>query len=893
MGILKIPQIPQYGVLIENDYGKENSLFHEVYQGAAKNVYDIINKQNQQRNELFFNPCIAFVGERGTGKSSAMSSFANFLENSTEKTCEWIDNDLIKQKIAKTKFYTLSPIDTANMGAQETIIADVSAELFTEFEKESNNINVEQKRQFIKTIKEVNETAILKSNGEWNQQGDQLLRETEKVVHINNLFKKVVKEYLKIVKRNEDIENCFLVIQIDDLDMNISNSYSIMEEIRNILSVSNVIILLSVDLEQLKSVLKINFENLLTANNVCKIDEVQHGFEKIRISKDLAYKYIEKLIPINRRHYMPEITNEQLKNIKSKNFLGDNDKEWYLMHLVETEGDSPCVLDAVMHLIWRKTLLIPIKNEYGDYALLPHNLRSLCNFIVFLRSMKDVAYKTNTVGKENPEVLSYDDFCGNEIVNIEYRNTLKLNLRKFYKYLVSNIENCHKPDMITDDETMANILLNLIGSLENVDLSRINKKIVGDILFGLYKHKVEIYSDIISTDEKPSSIFLAVQQHEMISMGDVLYVFTEIKKRTQCEYIHYLIDVIKTIWSIKMTAELYIIGCCDMDRQVVLTNTKCITQKYRDTVGALIINPDNSEVFCSKKKKNHMDWSVYKNKDKQSIYDLVIPKENIKVKKKSDAISEIHSWRAPLDSGEACYMYINNENAFYNLSHPFSLFSNLLYPETYKTSSAKYDIVSGWQRKHIMVFPFHSMDFINRFIERYLAKIKIIIFSTTSDSVMSYVLDTTKKTIEEMSKEIKDYIPCTSEQSKNLTNEALKSYFSLYEPIQTLIELLNWKNELVFVNKDLITKLKETTQKVKGIENNKNFDTEATTLIIDVLKELENTLSSYLVHKVNSQQTVTEKIVALNELSDLLSGKKLNKDKAKYFNEPIVPFFCG
>ena len=233
MGVLNIPEIPQYGVLIEEKYEKEQSLFYDVYKGAANNIYDIIKNKESFRIELFSNPCIAFVGKRGTGKSSAMSSFANFLDISNKDNCVWIKDDLVRKSIEEADFFVLPAIDTANMGNNETIIADVSAEMFSSYRKNENVISVDDKRMFIKSIKEINETAISKSSGEWIKQGDNLLNVTNNVVHMKNLFENTVNCFLRIMPKTRNSKNSFLVIQIDDLDMNISNSYNIMEEIRN------------------------------------------------------------------------------------------------------------------------------------------------------------------------------------------------------------------------------------------------------------------------------------------------------------------------------------------------------------------------------------------------------------------------------------------------------------------------------------------------------------------------------------------------------------------------------------------------------------------------------------------------------------------------------------
>ena len=55
MGVLYIPEIPQYGVLVENPEEIQNSMFCDIYAGAIDNVYDIIQSQGSTKNELFFN----------------------------------------------------------------------------------------------------------------------------------------------------------------------------------------------------------------------------------------------------------------------------------------------------------------------------------------------------------------------------------------------------------------------------------------------------------------------------------------------------------------------------------------------------------------------------------------------------------------------------------------------------------------------------------------------------------------------------------------------------------------------------------------------------------------------------------------------------------------------
>ena len=828
MGVLKIPQIPQYGVLVEETYGKDDSLFHDVYKGAAKNVADIITGLSENKNEYFSNPCIAFVGKRGTGKSSAMISFANFLHKITPKTSQWIDDPEVESKLNNSYFYVLPPIDTANMGKKETIIADVSAEMYSQFESLKSDITVEQKREFIEAAKKTNSSAILQCFGEWDELGDQLLAETEKVVHIRKLFEKMVQSFLNIVKKEKENRQSYLVIQIDDLDMNVSNSFRIMEEIRTIMSTKNVIVLLSVDLRQLKTVLKIHFENSLTSKDIFDYHTIT------KIAKDLSYKYTEKLLPADRRHYMPELTTEQLGALISSNFLGDNDESWETMGW--SDEYQPSVIHAFMHLLWRKTMLIPMKNEYGDYILLPHNLRSLCNFVVFLRGMKDAAYPPNAFKNQNTKPLTYFDFA-NPKKGAIYRKILENNLRLFNKYIISNLETCERPEMNEEDEKLTSILLVLIETLSDIYITEFNSKIVGDLVRAINGMSSDYYLSWLNSNMGTKPLLEATRYKDTISVGDVMYVLGKLDKKTHCSYIRYLIQVIRTLWSVRMTMEIYVIGCNPINQVYCESESIFITKSFRDTVGAMFINPDITESFVFNEKNFQNDWSICEWKKFQSPYDLIIPKGDNTISL-LDKNYTINQWRVHSLNGKTVYRNHYEKGINMCVSHPMALFSNLLYSNFFENGlSEEKKVFSAWQNEYVMIFPLYSMDYMFRLYEEYIRQIRTFPYSK-AESVMSYVLKHIKKAAYMLCDEIHDYIPYIyhprdnvsnnlSEDNK-LTNEQINKNpdYLFQAPIESLIELINWDNELVPINIDLIYKLEALLSKMENIDIfSDNFDT--------------------------------------------------------------------
>lgn len=85
-----------------------NDLFYPAYQQAAKEVAEIVRDtmahnrlvdSEQKRTDAtdYSNNIIAFNGDRGQGKSSAMLSFSKFLSNSSCGSKEI--NDLFKENI--------------------------------------------------------------------------------------------------------------------------------------------------------------------------------------------------------------------------------------------------------------------------------------------------------------------------------------------------------------------------------------------------------------------------------------------------------------------------------------------------------------------------------------------------------------------------------------------------------------------------------------------------------------------------------------------------------------------------------------------------------------------------------------------------------------------------
>lgn len=680
---LRIQNPPQYDVTIETDF--QQSIFLDMYRGAARNVDAII-----ERNQTFggsscepanpgasINTTIAFVGGRGTGKSSAMQSFSSYLQTGPKAgdgVWQGRTNEL-------PKFVALPTIDSSQISEHETVIGRMSAAMLAGFRKEQKNLSLEKRQEFLGCAKEVNELAVWLQTGEWFKCGDKLLTNTERICNMKSSVRKLVDSYLSIVCEGK----ACLIITIDDLDMGVQSAYAIMEEIRQYLSIPRVVVLVSIDETLLDAVVRASINESMNVSNPDK--------EHKALVKDLSYRYLEKLFPVNRRHHTPRLTSKQLR-------------EWNIDICREIFMEEPhTVLDVVLHLIWRKTMLIPVCNRDGDHLLIPHNLRSLCHMVVLLRNLPDIAYG----GEDGKTLQTYENFRENQGGNL-IRENLRHNLNVFGKYIVNNLSSYGAPQLSTENEAdMAKVLETVIHQMQEVPLSRMNAMIVGHILHhvGWIAKENDFYRQILGEAARPEKdkdkydmLSPAIRYPDSISLGDVMYVLGMLDSRSKCTYVRYLVEVIRILWSIRMTEEFYVNGMAE-DAQI--ENVDFFTTKdFRCVVGGSFVNPDCVTDFV-----NDGGWEEYKN-----IFAMNLPTEFIQLLSMYEGKNDPRQkcWRDARSNGGPYYNIKQLNRGDEIWCNPFAVYNRLL--------SAEGNQWDEWRKTHIMALPFYSFDFMYRYYEK-------------------------------------------------------------------------------------------------------------------------------------------------------------------------------
>lgn len=506
-----------------------NDIFSDVYKKAAMRVEDIVTATKNNNDDIsygdYLNNIIAFSGERGQGKSSAMLSFTHYLKNLSN----FKDSEIFKENTLNYQFIPLETIDPSTFEDMHNILEVVIARMYNNFAekytKDSDSVNIDLKNRIMELFQTVYESLSLIRNPkkleelEYDYDGS-----IQKIAHIGdstNLQKnirKLVKAYLEIFSSNNN--NSFLVIPIDDLDINIKYAYKITEQLRKYLIIPNVLIVMAINIEQLKKCVEKEFrEQLYTL--------IREGN---RINKDeptnMAAKYVEKLIPDGRKITLPEIRvisesgHDDIELIYididiNKNLLDKNNRRG--------------LQEALLGYIYDKTEMIFVKPLNGVHIIIPNTLREVVNLLSVLGKMEDLPNSANE--------------------NIKDKRNIQLeNLNIFEDYILNT--------WIPNNLDNGNIgLIKELLSVNNSEKHRFLCVRIMDIIenTGMYTvdDKIEI-KQLESSFEQLREKFSVKNTNCIYSLGDIFDLLNLISKRYINTQIDNLIFAIKTIYTIIM-----------------------------------------------------------------------------------------------------------------------------------------------------------------------------------------------------------------------------------------------------------------------------------------------------------------------------------------------------
>lgn len=310
------------------------SLFKDVYLRAFERTNEIIRQNEELLDNIrlghtskkyreIYN-IIPFIGGRGTGKTSAMLSFMEAIK----------DYFRLYNKLGKSIFYTfndnenilftcLDCIDGSLLEKDENIFKVVLIQMYKklqELDREGLNKGPDYKERrnelFINLDRLYRNIDVIYTKNYVDQgiSSVESLRNMMSSVDLKEKFELLVKDYLSLINYAEyhryyQNNQHYLVITLDDFDLNVHNGFNMLEKIHRYMMVPNVIILAAFDLSQLTMLCKhYYFEEVPNVSSVLEDS-------KAMIST-LSVEYLNKVLPVETRIYMPHLEKSMALNLK-------------------------------------------------------------------------------------------------------------------------------------------------------------------------------------------------------------------------------------------------------------------------------------------------------------------------------------------------------------------------------------------------------------------------------------------------------------------------------------------------------------------------------------------------------------------------------------------------
>lgn len=518
------------GIVVERDHF-ENSIMLNQYQQAIDIFNRLWSQQYKQiekldkssgvENDIWIDNktsnIIAFCGDRGEGKSSCMASFATMLTDKNAQTeaktvlafpKDKNNNDLL---LSPDKIEWLDVIDPSFFDDKhnllELLLGRISLKAEDKIKRgcENDCSNTCAHRGLMEQLQKVKKCISVMAPKKDNTVYDTIeeMSELAAGMQLKTELQTLFKCYLKFVGKE-----CLLIC-IDDLDLNISEGYTMAEMLRKYLINPYCIILVSVKVEQLIDV-------IATAHH----KEVKGSGISWAQCKQMAQKYSEKLLPREQRIALPIVNDFCERELKIESADGEQE---IIKHKFS-------VKEKVVQMIFQKTGYVFYNTQYLS-PIIPTNLRNLRHLIGLLYTLPDARneeWKDNEIGRE-----AFKDYFFNTW-------TLRLNEK---------------------DRVFAHQL----ASYD--DLPTMNAFVVEYFALRVKHEKIEIENTDIKDEFTNLYLNIVSKQNTAsnISYGDVMYVLWLINKLSLNKDVQNLIFFIKTVYSMRLYACYNLISRSEAD----------------------------------------------------------------------------------------------------------------------------------------------------------------------------------------------------------------------------------------------------------------------------------------------------------------------------------------
>lgn len=368
-------------------------LYFECYKETLQAIFHkrheetCLEKENVSPDNA--NNIIAFCGGRGSGKTTAINECGRILMNFNNNQKWWMrqlnQNGYIKcNQDTRVNFTVLDAIDASLLTEKEDVIEMILAQIYMLVDKKNKEGNYYERemelvskitRNFDQIYKNYHKLSRGEKKMELGESVAVMLKNVATGPKFRQAFGELLTNFFCLMYGDGENLNQYIVVIIDDLDLNISNGYEILEQIHKYLSDLRIIVLIAIDFEQLSKICCSCFEEKYRKKQL-ECDEILNLKEEtMQLSKD----YLLKAIPIYNRIYMPDKRSFE--------------------HAVFIKGSSDdiSVKDYIMAKIFSKVgILYDLAGSKRHFAV-PTTVRELVNYDDFLNSLYDIDWNDTKI----------------------------------------------------------------------------------------------------------------------------------------------------------------------------------------------------------------------------------------------------------------------------------------------------------------------------------------------------------------------------------------------------------------------------------------------------------------------------------------------------------------
>lgn len=317
-------------------------------QAIAKQEWD--DKKKNRFFDIEKRNILSFIGKRGVGKTTAMNEFCEILSRMHDQKERdwWLTHVLDREEQEKLRgqefrFHVLKPIDASLLEDKEDLFELIVASIYRKFEKQLNsnmacdfegNPQVRRIMEMFSEIFKMYRNVVGRNIGDGY--GSSMVSKMHFMVGSQEIKEKVAwlidallqngegtrkesdysendrYQYLcqerDVCGKRHHYNNEYIVITIDDLDLNLKHGYEMLEQVQKYFSYHKILVLLALDYEQMRLVCEEHFYREMPQTAKAYKNE---GYSEH--NRELANDYMIKLFHLSQRMYMPD-----MKKIASK-----------------------------------------------------------------------------------------------------------------------------------------------------------------------------------------------------------------------------------------------------------------------------------------------------------------------------------------------------------------------------------------------------------------------------------------------------------------------------------------------------------------------------------------------------------------------------------------------